>query len=153
MKRRLIRGYTLAEVLVASAIISLAMGGAVRLIATMQIQEEAAREGSVAYNLQENAGRLWQLGLSPATVAKLIPVTTTTAGAVINDDLASSVGSYTDSTGDGFLDTISFGTVSTYTAANNMGNLENISLTITIQNPVGGATRTNIVQLYRPTIR
>lgn len=154
MKRRLTRGYSFAEVLVASGIIGLAMGGAVKLIATMQIQEEAAREVSVALNLQENAARLWQLGLSPATINGILPVTQTTAGAVVNDDLARCAGIYTDSNADGFPDTISFGTLANYTAANSMGSLDSITCTITINNPINGAAaQTNTMQLYRPTIR
>ena len=138
LKRRA-HGYTFAEVLVASAILGLAIGAGVKLIATMMIQEETSYHQAVAMNLQDNAARAWQLGLSPAEVTAILPSTTD------NSNLANClVPSGTNA--------VSFGTAGTTTLANTMGTLENISCSITLSF-INSNTRTNTVQVYRPSIR
>ena len=140
MKRRTTRGYTFVEVLVASGIVGMAIGGAVRLVATMQVHEEAANDVAVALNLQDNAARLWQLGLTPTEVNNILPITTN------NNDLAGSIVPYG-------TNSVSFGTAGTTTLANSMGTLENITCDVTIPNLGGGANRTSTVQTNRPSIR
>ncbi len=66
-------GYTLIELLAASAIVSIAATAMVSLSATVMLQEEMAARVAIARNYQENMVRLWQLGLSPVQVAALIP--------------------------------------------------------------------------------
>jgi Tfp pilus assembly protein PilV len=67
------RGYTFAEVLVASALLGMGIGGAVSLTATMNTQHAAALSQSVAYNYHDNGARLWQLGLSSTEALSVLP--------------------------------------------------------------------------------
>jgi hypothetical protein len=127
-------------VLVASALIGVAMGGAIALSATMNLQNETARSGAAALTLQDSAARLWQLGLSSAECNAILPQ------AQNNERLARAVVS---SSGNA----VTWGTMNTITLTNSMGTVEQIDSTLTIRNPVGGLDRTNVVQVYRPTIR
>ena len=133
-------GYTLAEVLVASALMGLAMGGAIALSATMNVQNESARSTAAAFTLQDNAARLWQLGLTTTETNAVLPQ------AQNNERLGRAVVS---SSGNA----VTWGTITTITLTNSMGTVEEIDSTLTIRNPVGGADRTNVVDVYRPTIR
>jgi prepilin-type N-terminal cleavage/methylation domain-containing protein len=133
-------GYTLAEVLVASALVGLAMGGAVALSATMNMQIETARGTAVALNLQDSAARLWQLGLSASECDAILPAITD------NEKLARAV----VPTG---TNSVTWGTANTVVLPNSMGSVEEIDSTVTIRNPMGGADRTNTIAVYRPTIR
>ena len=133
------RGYTLAEVLVASALIGLAIGGGIRLVATMNTQEKASNDYSVALNIQDNAGRLWQLGLSPAEVNALLPSTTN------NNDLDGSVVATSNVA-------VTWSTSSTTTLPSNMGTLETIDCTVTVRHPTGGTNQTHTIHLCRPTV-
>jgi prepilin-type N-terminal cleavage/methylation domain-containing protein len=137
------RGYTLVEVLMGSALLGLAIGGAVSMTATMNVQHVAAFTGAVAQNYQDNAARLWQLGLSPTEVLAVMPHVTD------NADLQNAI----VPTGTGTGSQVSFGTSGTTTLANSMGTLENVPCTVTIRNPVGAANRTLTLQVYRPTLR
>lgn len=69
------RGYTLIEVLTAAVIVGLAVSAAVSMASTMVLQEELSWRTTIALNYQENAARLWQLGLSPLEVEALMPGT------------------------------------------------------------------------------
>jgi prepilin-type N-terminal cleavage/methylation domain-containing protein len=133
-------GYTLAEVLVASALVGLAMGGAVALSATMNMQSETATTVAAALSMQDSASRLWQLGLSSTECNAILPQ------AQNNNRLARAV----VSSGGNAL---TWGTVTTVTLPNSMGSVEEIDSTLTIRNPAGGTDRTNVIQVYRPTIR
>jgi prepilin-type N-terminal cleavage/methylation domain-containing protein len=62
------RGYTLVEVLVASAIFMLGISAACCMSLSMAAQEEMNFRVSRALNLHENAGRLYQLGLAPTAI-------------------------------------------------------------------------------------
>lgn len=140
MKRnRSTSGYSFPEVLMASAIIGMAIGAAVKLVANMSIQEETGNHTAVALNLQDNAGHLWQLGLSPTEVASALPIT--------QDNM-----SLTDCVVPQSGLSVVFANDGNATLANNMGTLEGINCDITI-NYLEGASRVNTVQLYRPTIR
>jgi hypothetical protein len=137
------RGYSFAEVLVASALLGLMIGGAVSLSATMNLQHASATAGAVAQNYHDNAGRLWQLGLSSTEVLAVLPHVTD------NADLQNAIVPTGTSPGS----QVSFGVTGTTTLANSMGTLENVSCTVTLRNPVGGTNRTSTLQIYRPTIR
>jgi prepilin-type N-terminal cleavage/methylation domain-containing protein len=139
IRSRLTRGYSLAEVLVASAVISLAIGGGIRLVATMGVQERAANDYSVATNIQDNAAMLWQLGLSPAEVNAILPST------LNNTDLANAVVPSSNVP-------VTWGTSGTTTLANSMGSVETITCTVTILNPTGGTNRSRTIQLCRPNV-
>jgi len=66
-------GYTLIEVLVASAVVLLGVAAAATLSLTMVAQEEANVRVARALNLQEQAGRLYQLGLDPDAISSILP--------------------------------------------------------------------------------
>ena len=66
-------GYTLVEVMVAAGILIIAIAAAVTLTMTMTAQEEGNHEFSRAINYQEQAARLFQLGLSPTTISQILP--------------------------------------------------------------------------------
>ncbi|RBP37385.1 hypothetical protein DES53_114123 [Roseimicrobium gellanilyticum] len=137
-------GYTFAEVLVASALLGLAIGGAVSLTATMNTQHTAALSQSVAYNYHDNAARLWQLGLSDAEALALLPDVRD------NADLENVIVPTTT----GSNKQVSFTAVSNTTLATSMGTVEKTTCSVTIRNPVGGATNRNIsVDAYRAKIR
>jgi prepilin-type N-terminal cleavage/methylation domain-containing protein len=67
------RGYTLIEVLAASAVIAIGMTAAVSLSSGLMVQEELGWRVAVTRNYQENMARLWQLGLSPADIVAIMP--------------------------------------------------------------------------------
>ncbi|MDB4721869.1 hypothetical protein OAF65_09135 [Verrucomicrobiales bacterium] len=67
------RAYSLIEVLAASGIIVIALGAAVSLgIATVS-QEESGNRIARGLSIQENAARLFRLGLSSEEIIRLIP--------------------------------------------------------------------------------
>lgn len=134
-------GYTLAEVLMASALLGVMVGGAVQLVSTMNIVETAASNNAVAMDMAECGARLWQLGLSGTEVQSVLPITTN------NDVLTRSV--VADNSGN----TVTFGTQGTTALANSMGTLENITLTAITSNPQNSSNLTTTVTAYRPTKR
>ena len=73
MKKKKNGGYTLVEALVAAAILIIAIAAAVTLTLTMTAQEESNHEFSRAINFQEQAARLYQLGLSPTAISQILP--------------------------------------------------------------------------------
>jgi len=66
-------GYSLIEVLVAAAILVIGITGAALLANSLLLQEESNGFSLRAYNAQEQAARLWQLGLLPATITNILP--------------------------------------------------------------------------------
>ena len=70
-------GYTLIEVLVASAILMIGISAASSLSLTMVTQEEMNYRISRSLNVLENCARLYQLGIQPANIygggASLLP--------------------------------------------------------------------------------
>jgi type II secretory pathway pseudopilin PulG len=143
MKQRKPHGYTFVEVLVASALVGAVIGGAVSLAGTANLQSEAARSTSLALNYQDNAARLWQLGLTPSEVVALLPDVTN------NSDLEAAIVPYGSAPGA----QVSFTSAGTFTLGSSMGSLEDITCSVTIRNPTGGADRAVPVEIYRPTIR
>ncbi len=66
-------GYSLVEVLAASGIISIAVGAAAALSMVTVGQEESGNRVARAISIQENAGRMFRLGMSPAEIIRLLP--------------------------------------------------------------------------------
>jgi len=65
--------YSLIEVLVAAAILVIGITGAALLANSLLLQEESNGFSLRAFNTQEQAARLWQLGLSPTTITNILP--------------------------------------------------------------------------------
>lgn len=65
--------YTLIEVLVASALIALVLAGAAAMALIVVTQEEIGARVARVVNYQEQAVRLWQLGLEPSTIQTILP--------------------------------------------------------------------------------
>ncbi len=68
-----LRGYTLIEVLAASAVIAVGMSAAVSLSSTLMLQEELTWRVAVVRNYQENMARLWHLGIRDRDVMTFMP--------------------------------------------------------------------------------
>lgn len=136
-------GYTFAEVLVASALLGLAIGGAVSLTATMNTQHASAISQSVAYNYHDNGARLWQLGLSNTEALAVLPDVRD------NSDLENVIVPTTT----GSDKQLSFTSVTNTTLAVSMGTVEKTTCTATIRNPVGATNRNISVDAYRAKIR
>lgn len=67
------RAYTIIEAMVAAGILLIGIAAAAGLALTMVSQEEANVRVARALNVQEQAGRLYQLGLEPAEILAIIP--------------------------------------------------------------------------------
>lgn len=67
------RAYSLIEVLAAGSIIVIALGAALSLGVATVSQEESGNRIARALSIQENAARLFRLGLSPEEIIRLIP--------------------------------------------------------------------------------
>ena len=67
------RAYSLIEVLIASGILLTGIAAIAMMAHTMFLQEEAHGRITRALNLQEQAARLWQLGLSSNTITNILP--------------------------------------------------------------------------------
>jgi len=66
-------GYTIVEVMVAAGILVIGIAAAASLALTMVSQEEANARVARAFNIQEQAARLYQLGLEPSEILAIIP--------------------------------------------------------------------------------
>lgn len=66
-------GYTIIEVMVAAGILVIGIAAAASLALTMVSQEEANARVARAFNIQEQAARLYQLGLEPPEILAIIP--------------------------------------------------------------------------------
>ncbi|MDB4673251.1 type II secretion system GspH family protein [Verrucomicrobiales bacterium] len=67
------KGYTLVEVLVGMAILSIAIGTATSLASTSSEVEARNREVGRVHSIIEAAHNLYQLGISPANIPALLP--------------------------------------------------------------------------------
>ncbi len=65
-------GYTLVETLIAAAILLLVVGAAASLSSGLTTQEILAQRTAMALNVQEQAARLWQLGITPAAITNTL---------------------------------------------------------------------------------
>lgn len=70
---RSVQGYTLVELLVASSILMMGISAACLMSMAMVTQEEMNHRISRGLNFQENAARLYQLGLSPGEITAVLP--------------------------------------------------------------------------------
>jgi len=126
------RGYTLVETLVASGILLVAIGAAVSLAVTMTAFEEGNAKVSRAFNYQEQAARLYHLGLSPDEISGLLPA-------------------------ESAVESLTF-TTNALTIAN-LGTVETATLQMeyqsgaTITSATAGVNQINTVTLVRPSIR
>lgn len=88
-------GYTLVEVLVASAILLIGISAASSLSLTMVTQEELNYRISRSLGMLENYARLYQLGLDPGEIAAIMPldpaVSSVTAVAANSGNLESQI--------------------------------------------------------------
>lgn len=66
-------GYTLIEVMIASALLAVGIAAAAILALTMTSQQEASARVARALNYQEQAGRLYQMGVSYGTITNILP--------------------------------------------------------------------------------
>lgn len=66
-------GYTLIEVLAASAVIAVGMSAAISLSSTLMLQEELTWRVAIVRNYQENMARLWHLGIRDRDVLNFMP--------------------------------------------------------------------------------
>ncbi|MEO6846119.1 MAG: prepilin-type N-terminal cleavage/methylation domain-containing protein [Chthoniobacterales bacterium] len=71
--KRFCAGYTIVEVLIAAAILMIAVGAAAALSAASSTQEDTNTRISRCLNLQEQAVRLYQLGISPDSISDILP--------------------------------------------------------------------------------
>lgn len=65
--------YSLIEVLIAGAVLAIGIAAASLMASALMVQNEADGNALRAYNAQEQAARLWQLGLSPTTITNILP--------------------------------------------------------------------------------
>lgn len=65
--------YSLIEVLIAAGVLLTGIAAIAMMSHTMFLQEEANGRITRALNLQEQAAKLWQLGLSPGTITNVLP--------------------------------------------------------------------------------
>ena len=139
-KHRWKKGYTFAEVLVASALVGVIVGGAVKLMGTMNVSEAAATNGTVTLNLLDSSMKLWRLGLTAAEVNSVLPAVQD------NEFVARAIVDYSGAS-------VSFSAVSTVTLANSMGTLETVTVSAVAEDPQGASNRTFNLQAYRPLSR
>lgn len=132
------KAYSLIEVMIAGAILLIGISAAALVANNMLAQEDANARVGAAYNMQEQAARLYQLGLSPGTITNILP--------------ANVVASQTPGTNQLFL---SF-TLSTNTYTN-VGSVEQAVITMIFPAAIdrnGTIVRqTNSVTAVRPSIR
>ncbi len=135
------KGYTFIEVLFASALLGVILGGAVKFVGTLNTSDAMARGGAVGITYLENAAKLWQLGLSPAEVLSVMPSATDNefVGAAVIQDASSNV--------------VTFGTASTTTLANISSTLDTIPISAVVADPQGLNNRTITVTAHRPQAR
>jgi type II secretory pathway pseudopilin PulG len=130
--------YTLVEVLIAGALLAIGVAAAAVLARTIYANQESSALATRALNVQEQAGRLFSLGLATNTITNLLPesctnVTTPPAGR-INLQFALATNTIT-----------------------NVGDIEAATIQIIFPSATDSAgtllRRTNTVLVVRPTIR
>lgn len=123
--------YTLIEVLVAGGILAMGILAAASLALTMVAQEKANARIDRALNMQEQAGRLYQLGLSPYVITnELLPYRTNEMTLTFQNEATNDIGE----------------------VATGVARMETIECELIVL-PSNGDRRTNVVTLFRPTIR
>ena len=141
------KGYTLVEVVAASVIIGVGLAAATSLSSTVMLQEELSWRVAVALNYQENATKLFQLGINPAVAAGSGPEVSIydlmPRNPVMDDILVK--------TGDNYFTASSVASATVPLA----GDMERASTSATIRNfsssPTAGST--TVQEALRPTLR
>lgn len=67
------RGYSILEVLVAGAVLVIAISAAAILARALMAQQQTSGFALRAFNAQEQAARLWQLGVSTNNITNILP--------------------------------------------------------------------------------
>ncbi len=67
------RGYSLIEVVIAGALLVIGIAAAGLFAHTMLLQQEASSRVAMAFNMQEQSARLFQLGLAPSAITNILP--------------------------------------------------------------------------------
>jgi Tfp pilus assembly protein PilV len=131
-------GYSLVEVIIAGFLLVIAIAGAAVLARTIAVNEESNTVVTRAINTQEQAARLYSLGLTPTQITNILPEVFTT-NAVPADQ------------------TLNLSFTTTNTNITNVGVLETAISTLIY--PVGqdangnAIVRTNVINIVRPSIR
>ncbi len=76
------KGYSLADILIASAILGIGVSAAASLTLSMNTQEDLSWRVTRGLNMVENAATLYTLGLSPADAVKYLPTDSDTTVSV-----------------------------------------------------------------------
>jgi len=119
---------------VAAGILVMGIGAAAALAITMVAQEEANARVARALNLQEQAGRLYHLGLTPSEIAAILPPEPNVSSLTFTESV------------------ISVTNVGTMESANCRIIFDG-GIPVTDSDAAGTAQRTNDVVLVRPVIR
>lgn len=131
-------GYSLVEVIIAGFLLVIAISAAAILARTIAVNEEGNTAVARALNTQEQAARLYALGLNPTAITNILPEVFTTNTAPGEQTL-----------------NLSF--VLTNSTITNVGVLETAVSTLVY--PVGqdaqgtALFRTNVINIVRPSIR
>jgi prepilin-type N-terminal cleavage/methylation domain-containing protein len=159
------KGFTLVETLAATLIIAIAVTGAAALSTTMNLQEEMSWRTTVGLNLQENAARLWQLGLTPNDIRSILPNTSgnvqlaeileaDSRGNVIYFPAANDNGLATENPTPSYPTPRTDAPYSNYPSVGTLAYLENcLGLTVKIKSLGTEASSVRSVTLYRPKAR
>jgi prepilin-type N-terminal cleavage/methylation domain-containing protein len=147
LRHHVTRGYSLIEVLAASAIVGMGMAAVATLSATVLVQEELSWRVSVALNHQENAARLFLLGfhnVAPAsnpgepTISSLLP-----SNPVLDEILVATGSTHVTPTSTAVVNDALAGTLET----------SDVSATIRNYDSAGVNGSTTIMSSYRPRPR
>jgi len=65
--------YSLIEVMIAGGIVAIGIAAAALMANALLMQEETQGYSLRAFNTQEQAARLWQLGLNATTITNILP--------------------------------------------------------------------------------
>ena len=131
-------GYTLVEALIAAAILVIGIVGAAMFANSIVMNQEASALVSRAVNTQEQAARLYALGLSPTTITNILPEQTVAGTTPPPGSLAFSFTTNTNSfTGVGTMETAEI----------------RVIFPVTRQTDGTITRRTNDVFVVRPSIR
>jgi type II secretory pathway pseudopilin PulG len=134
-------GYSLIEVVIAGVILMITIAAAVAMALTVVTQAETNTRITNALNYQEQAARLYQLGIATNAITNLLPPDPSVTGLVFNNASNGAIGAISNMER---ADCVMTFKPSPATAAAAGG-------TWVPGNSVG--TRTNTVVVIRPTIR
>lgn len=84
--RRAAGGYSLVEVLIAAGIVALGIGAAALLALTMVSQQEGSARVVRALNYQEQAARLYQLGVPSMSITGIMPAESSVTSLAFTDE-------------------------------------------------------------------